>query len=806
MVKEGKSMERGSKLKEWIYSHEPALCPERAELVTRSFQETEGMPMLLRRAKAFEAVLSRMTIYIAPHELIVGNQARRPRSAPVFPEFDVEWIDRELEELPARTLDPFQVDDDTKTALRNIRPYWQGQTHHDRTRSLVRTLLPANWLKAYDFLTHALGEVVSNRRMNDGDGHIIASYGRILKEGLLGTIHQAGSEIRKLNLRNAEDQKKKIFLEALLISCQAAIEFARRYSRQAKTMAGQETDPSRRRELLEIADHCARVPGDPARNFWEALQSCWFIHLLIQIESNGHSISLGRFDQYLYPFYRNDMERGGLRREKAIELLECFWVKCCEIIKFKERVLTQFHSGYPLFQSLTLGGITPDGQDAVNDLSYLGLEVTGRMKAVQPTTVVRISNQTPEAFLMASCRAMLDHGGGLPAFFNDEAAIPMLTSIGLSLEEARDWAIMGCAEAQVAGKFLPATGGTSHVNCLKILEITLNGGMNPSTKLRLFPQKGDLLTFHSYGELWTAFQEQMEFYIGLVPVLDNITSQSYMELTPTPFLSSLVDGRVFYGRDVSEGGGPSYNNQICLGYGLVNAANCLAALKKLVFDEKRISAADLKSVLDSDFAGHRGEMIRQMLFNRGPKFGNNDDAVDPIARDVGNLFARAIRRYPPLRGGVYGPTTQTLSANVPQGMLVGATPDGRKAGQPLADNNSPAAGTDVNGPTAAILSVAKLDHERFSNGTVFNLKFHPSAFKGGDERIRKFVSLIRTFFNLKGLQMQFNVVSAETLREAQENPQEYSNLVVKVAGYSALFIMLDKRLQDQIIERTTHQF
>jgi pyruvate formate-lyase/glycerol dehydratase family glycyl radical enzyme len=791
-------------LKEMVYGHRPALCPQRAEIITDSFRQTEGLPIDLRRARAFEAILARMSIYISADELVVGNQARRPRSAPIFPEFDVDWIDRELDELSDRTLDPFQVDPATKKALKRMSRYWKGKTHHDRARSLVRALLPQDLLGAYDFSTHTIDQVVSNRRMNDGDGHIIAGYERILKNGLLEVVRQAEAEAGKLDLRRDGGQEKKLFLDSVIISCKAAVSFAGRFAREARRLAEQETQPLRRQELLGIAANCEHVPAYPARSFWEALQAVWFVHLLIQIESNGHSISLGRFDQYLYPFYRADRERGILTRDKASELLECFWVKCCEIMKFKERVLTRYQSGYPLFQALTVGGITPNGEEAVNDLSYLCLEVSGRMKTVQPTTMVRIGTDTPERFLLASCRSLLEHGGGLPAFFGDQAAVPMLQSLGMAVEEARDWAVMGCAEAQVAGRFLPATGGTSHVNLLKILEIALNGGTNPSTRRCLFPQDRHLLTFRSYRDVLRSFQRQLESYVGIVPVLDTITARSYAALTPTPFLSALVDGRVEYGRDVSAGGG-TYNNQVCLGYGLANVANSLASLKKILFEEKRLSAEELKTALDGDYAGPRGEMIRQILLNRAPKFGNDDEFVDEIAREVANLFAGAVQRYTPARGGAYGPTTQTLTANVPQGLVVGATPDGRRAGEPLADNNSPVAGTDLHGPTAAMRSVARLDHTRFSNGTVFNLKFHPSVFSGGEKSLGQFAALIRTYFELGGFQVQFNILSAETLAEAQKHPEKYRSLVVKVAGYSAQFVMLDRSLQDQIIQRTLHR-
>ncbi len=791
-------------LKSTLLDHEPALCPERALLLTQSWRETEGQPLLTRRAAALARVLRGMSIYIRPGELIVGNQASQPRAAPFYPEYAAAWLAREIDELPTRRLDPFQVSSETKAALLPVIEYWQGKTHNDLVKSLVQQLLPPEALAAFDFSVFCMNEAWSNLgRSNNGDGHVVAAYGRVIATGFLALSQQARDLCAALDLRRPESLAKKLFYQAVIASLEAAIDYAARYADLAERLASEATDQARRAELLQVAAACRQVPAHPARTFAEAVQFYWFLQVLIHVESDGHSISPGRFDQYLYPYYQADLAAGRLTREQALELVECFWIKCCEINKAREWNSVHFMSGYPLFQTVTLGGQTPDGRDASNDLSYVCLEATGNLQLPQPTVVVRVHDGSPDEFLLAAARCVLRHGGGMPGFFSDEVTVPALLNVGLKLEDARDWCVMGCSEFQVAGKFNTGTGGLCHVNTLKILELALNGGTNPYTGHRPCPGEGDLSTFRSFDEVLAAFRRQLSYYLSLVPIMDGITCGAFAELTPTPFLSALLDYRLEIGVDVSQGGGPNYKNLQSFAMGVTNVADSLAALKKLVFEEQRLSGAELLAVLRGDFAGPRGEEIRQLLLNRAPKYGNDDDYVDLLAAQVFREFAHEIRQYTPPRGGYYGPTTQSLTANVTYGQRVGATPDGRHARAPLADNSSPSPGADKNGPTAVLKSVAKLDHVLASNGTILNLKFHPSALNG-EERLRKFVALIRTFVDLKGMQVQFNVVSADVLREAQAHPEQYRNLVVKVAGYSALFSTLDKELQDQIIARTTH--
>jgi pyruvate formate-lyase/glycerol dehydratase family glycyl radical enzyme len=792
-------------LKDTLLAVEPALCPERAVLLTRSWRETEGQPVVIRRAMGFARILREMSIYIRPGELIVGNQASTPRAAPVFPEYAVRWIREELDELPKRPIDRFAVSEETRAALSPVCGYWEGRTYQDRVTAVTRHSLPAELAAAFDFRLSTLNQVITNlSRLSTGDGHIIANYQRAMQVGLRSLIDEARRLAAALDMARPESIDKKLFYEAVAISLEAAIEFAARFAALAERQAAGESDPSRRAELLGIAEVCRRVPAHPARTLREAIQAYWFVHLLLQIEANGHSISPGRFDQYLFPYYAADLALGRLTREQALELVECFWLKCNEVNKVREWAYTQYMSGYPMFQTVTLGGQTREGLDAVNDLTSVCLEATGNLKLAQPTVVVRVHGGSPDEYLLEAAHCLLRHRGGMPGFFNDEVGVPLLLRLGVTLEDARDWCVMGCSEPQVAGRFNTGTGGASHVNLLKVLEIALNGGTNPTTGLRPCPEARDLRTFGSFVEVREAFRRQLGYYVSVLPTLDNITSLAYAELTPTPFLSAVIDHRLEIGRDVSQGGPPNYHILVQHAYGLANVANSLAALKRLVFEEKRLTGAELSEALAANFAGPGGEEIRQLLLNRAPKFGNDEDEVDLLAREVANEHVREVTKFQPVRGGVVGPSTQSLTANVPVGATVGATPDGRRAGEPLADNNSPTPGTDVNGPTAVLKSASKLDHILLSNGTILNLKFHPSALEG-EAQLRKFLAMIRTFFDLKGFQVQFNVVSADTLRDAQVHPDRYRNLVVKVAGYSALFSTLDRKLQDQLIARTAHE-
>ena len=795
---------RTQQLKKQVMESAHEICPDRALAITRSFQETEGKPVVIRRALAFKKILEEMRIYILPGELIVGNQANKPKAAPLFPEFGVEWLSKELDHLPKRRFDSFKVSKETKKAVGTVIDYWKGKTHQDLVIEKTKYSLPDTIKDAYNFTNYSLNQVVCNAsHTSTGDGHIIADYEKILETGLDGIISEVKTALSGVDHTNPDDLEKKLFWEAAIISCDAVIQFAKRFSNEAKKLSKKHRG-KRREELLRIAEICEKVPAKPAENLWEALQSYWMVHLALQIESNGHSISFGRFDQILYPYFEIDLRQNNITWDEALELIECFFIKSCEPAKVREWVYTEYMSGYPMFQTLTLGGRTKTGEDAASDLTYLALEATRNLKMEQPTTVLSVHNGTSDDLLLEATKTLIEHGGGFPGFFNDEVTMPLLLNLGqgITLEEARSWAVVGCCEPVIPGKFNTITGGVCHINLLKVLEIALNDGLNPSTGVRLCAGKGKLSDMTSIEDLLDAYEQQLAYYCQYIPLFDTITSSAYADLTPTPFLSSVINGRIKLGKDVSQGGGDeNYNVMLLHAHGAPNVGNSLEAVKKLVFEDKKISVDELESALASNFKGY--ERMRQRLIRQAPKFGNGDLSVDNLVKESINALVREMRKYKPARGGCYGPSTQGLTTNVPDGRVVGATPDGRIAGEPVADNNSPTAGTDTSGPTASMTSVSRLDHTLVSQGTIFNMKFHPLTLQG-KSKMKKFISLMRTYFDMSGFQVQFNVISPEMLKTAQKYPEKYGDLIVKVAGYSARFSSLDKDLQDQIIYRTLH--
>ncbi len=795
-----------------MQSYKPSLCPERCLIITQSYKKTEGSPQVIRRAIALKEILENMSIYILRGELIVGNQASKPKAAPLFPEFSVSFLVKELDELPNRLHDPFEVDERVRDAVLKIVPYWNGKTHEDRVIYLTKLMLPDEVARAFDYDGFILNDVVyAGVRKASGDGHIIPNYRKILSVGLTGILEEVDNELKRLDLSDPNAFKKRTFLEAIRIVYEGVLNFVKRYSGLAKELAREEEDSVWRDELVKIAEVCENLVKGPPRTFREALQLIWFIHLILHVESNGHSVSLGRLDQYLYPFYEKDLKEGRITRNEALELVKCFLVKMNTLNKVRPWSETRYKSGYPLFMTITLGGQTTEGDDAVNDLTYLFLDALAETKLPQPTIVVRVHSKTRDDLHIHAVKTLIKHGGGLPAFFSDEVIIPALINIGVPIEDARDYAIAGCSEAVVPGKSLPFTGGDCYFNLLKLLEITLNGGCNPRTNVCLYRTK-EPNEIKSMEEFMEEFRKQLAYYAQFIVPLTSVTSATDADLNPTPFASSLIDYRIELGADISEGGGPNvrYSHTIIQGHGIANVVNSLYSIEDLVFKRKLVTLNELRNVLLSNWAGALGDRLRRIVLSL-PKYGNDVDDVDRYAKLVAKMFYDEIaRKYKPWRGGVFGLSLQGLTANVPEGEVTGATPDGRLAGEPLADNASPHPGTDKKGVTATLKSFAKIDHTLFINGNILNVKFHPSAlvdqFGSIDyERARRFSQLLKTFLvDLKGFQVQFNIVSADVLRMAQKEPGKYPNLVVKVAGYSAYFVMLDKKLQDQIIARTEH--
>ncbi len=784
-VAETKPTARVERVKERFLTQTPEICPERAKLITESYKETEALPIIMRRAKAFEKILAGMSIFIEDDELIVGNQCSKPRSTPIFPEFSTQWLVEELDRLEKRTADVFLISKETKAILRDeVFPYWAGKTNQEYATSLMTP----EALAAQGAGVFTVGNYYFN-----GVGHICVDYAKVLAGGLEAIIAEAEEAKAGLSTADAADMQKRQFLDALVISNQAVIAFANRFADEAEVLASS-AGAERKAELLEIARICRKVPAKPAEGFKEALQSFWFIQLVLQIESNGHSISPMRMDQYLYPYYEAD--QGKLSPEQIQELCDLLWIKMAGINKVRDEGSTKAFAGYPMFQNIIVGGVDRQGHDATNELSLILMQATANTSLYAPSLSVRIHEGTPTVFWKKAAEVSR-LGLGSPAWYNDRVVIPAILSRGLTLEDARDYGIIGCVEPQVGGK-TEGWHDAAFFSMSKVLELALNDGFDPLGKKQLGPQTGTVSDFNSFDDVVAAYQKQMEFFVELLCHSDNAVDLAHAKNVPLPFLSGMVEDCIGRGKSVQEGGA-IYNFTGPQGVGVANVGDSLAAIKKFCFDEKLITLPDLKEAMDNNFEGF--EDLRQMLLNRGPKYGNDDDFADNIAVAATDIYCAEVQKYCNPRGGIFQPGLYPVSANVPLGTIVAATPDGRKCGEPLADGVSPQGGFDTSGPTATVCSVAKLDHTVASNGTLLNQKFLPESL-AGEKGLEKLIAVTDTFFKRGGFHVQYNVVSRELLEEAQANPEDYRGLVVRVAGYSAFFTVLDKAIQDDIISRT----
>ena len=829
--------DRIPKLVENLYAKMPEIESARAILITESYRQTENEPMVIRRAKAFAHILENIPIVIRDLELIVGSTTIAPRGCQTYPEFSYEWLEAEFDTVETRSADPFYISEKTKQELKEANAYWKGKT----TSELATSYMEPETLLAMEHNIFTPGNYFYN-----GVGHVTVKYGEVLAIGFSGIKAKAQAELDKLCLADGDYQKKSRFLEAVMISCDAAIEYARRYARLALKEAEECTDPVRKRELLQIAQNCANVPEKGATGFYEACQSFWFVQQLLQIESSGHSISPGRFDQYMYPYYQKDMESGKITREFAQELMDCIWVKLNDLNKCRDAASAEGFAGYSLFQNLIAGGQNEEGIDVTNDLSFMSIQASMHVFLPQPSLSVRVWNGTPHEFLIRAAE-LTRTGIGLPAYYNDEVIIPSLMSRGLTLRDARDYNIIGCVEPQKSGK-TEGWHDAAFFNMCRPLELVFSNGMDKG--VRIGPATGNVEDMTTFEQFYDAYKKQMDYAIQLLVNADNAIDMAHAERCPLPFLSSMVDDCMKVGKTVQEGGAV-YNFTGPQGFGVANMADSLYSVKTLVYDEKKITMGELKEALATNYgkglgaedvaamtakianelkeAGKtigekevaailntvvaaseapevkaNGERILKLI-EEVPKFGNDIPEVDAFARDVAYTYTEPLQNYKNPRGGSFQAGLYPVSANVPLGAQTGATPDGRLAYQPVADGVSPSAGKDVNGPTAAANSVSRLDHYIASNGTLFNQKFHPSALSGRNG-LENFVGLIRSYFDQKGSHMQFNVVSRETLLDAQKHPEKYKHLVVRVAGYSALFTTLSRSLQDDIIRRTEQGF
>jgi formate C-acetyltransferase len=775
----------------------PAICPERALLITESYRETEGQPMVLRRAKALERILANMSIFIEKDQLIVGNQAGQVRAAPIFPEYSIDWVIEELDQFDQRSGDVFAISEDTKEKLRGIQAFWQGKTHQE---AVYADISETNMAAQRQNVIHRGGISMS------GDGHIIPNHEKVLALGYRGLQSQVQENLQRTDL--TEEQRD--FYQAAEISLGAAIHFARRYAELAAELARQESDPQRKAELEQIAAVNRRIFEGKAQSFHEALQVVYYCHLIMMIESNGHSFSFGRFDQYVYPYYQADIEAGRLTNQQALELITLFFIKLNSLNKVRPWDHTEFGVGYPLYSNLMVGGIKADGTDGTNPVTYLSLRAMDLTRLPEPNLSVRYWAGSPRSLLNESAR-LIREGFGMPSLFTDETVIPAMMSIGLPEEVARDYASMGCVEVAIPGRWGHRATGMTYINFGKILEIVLNNGTDPASGIQLMSVNGQPdreVRFNSYDEVWEAWKKFLKFYTDLAVESDAICDRHLKVFDADPFGSSLVDKSIERGKTLKNGGGEfDFVSQSTIGTSIIGDA--LAVVKKLVFDDQSVTFEQLRAALDANWEGAENQKIRKLAL-AVPKFGNDEDYVDEIVADVYDSYLDLLPGYHNARYGQgpigcgYTMSTSNISSYVPYGMDVGATPDGRYAGQPVNEGASPCLGADKQGPTAVLKSVSKLPNQRMAGGQLLNMKFSPNVLKG-DDNLEKFIALLEANRLLGNFHIQFNIVDSAELRDARLHPEKHPNLMVRVAGYCALFTSLIPEVQDAIIARTEQQ-
>ncbi|RXW27302.1 formate C-acetyltransferase [Enterobacter ludwigii] len=760
---------RTQRLKDALFANPREISLERALLYTASYQQTEGEPVMLRRAKATAYILDHVNIAIRDEELIAGNRTVKPRAGIMSPEMDPYWLLKELDQFATRPQDRFDISDEDKRIYREVLyPWWEKRSMKDFINSQMT-----------DEVKAAVGtQIFSVNQTDKGQGHIIIDYPRLLNNGLGALVE----EMREHCTRDTENT----FYAAALILLEASQRHILRYAVLAEDVAAI-SHGSRREELLKIAENSRHNVQHKPQTFWQACQLFWYMNVILQYESNASSLSIGRFDQYMLPFYQASLSQGD-DPSFLKELLESLWVKCNDVVLLRSTSSARYFAGFPTGYTALLGGLTESGRSAVNVLSFLCLDAYQSVQLPQPNLGVRVNELIDRPFLLKTAET-IRLGTGIPQIFNDEVVVPVFLNRGVSLEDARDYAVVGCVELSIPGK----TYGLHDIamfNLLKVMEIAMQENEG----------NADL----SYEELLRHIRAKINHYIALMVEGSNICDIGHRDWAPVPLLSSFISDCLVTGRDITDGGA-RYNFSGVQGIGIANLSDSLHALKGLVFEQQRLSFDELLAVLKANFATPEGEKVRARLINRFEKYGNDIDDVDNISAELLRHYCKEVEKYRNPRGGQFTPGSYTVSAHVPLGAVVGATPDGRLAGEQLADGGlSPMLGQDMQGPTAVLKSVSKLDNYLLSNGTLLNVKFTPATLEG-DAGLQKLADFLRAFTQLKLQHIQFNVVNADTLREAQQRPQDFAGLVVRVAGYSAFFVELSKEIQDDIIRRTAHQ-
>ncbi len=793
----GALTERMKQFREEILDEKPYIDAERAILATKAYRENLNQPRVMARARMLKTILENMSIYIEDKSLIAGNQATKNRNAPIFPEYTMEFVMNELDLFEKRDGDVFYITEETKQQLREIAPFWEN----NNLRARGEALLPE---EVSVFME--TGVFGMEGKLNAGDAHLAVNYSRILSDGLKGYEKRALECKAALDLTDPDSIDKYVFYNAVLTVIEAVHNFSLRYSNLAKELAEKEENSARKAELFEMSRICAKVPYEPVESFREAVQSVWFIQVILQIESNGHSLSYGRFDQYMYPYYSKDIKEGKIDESEALELLTCLWIKTLTVNKVRSQAHTLSSAGSPMYQNVTIGGQTADKKDAVNALSFLVLKSVAQTRLTQPNLTVRYHANIDKRFF-DECVEVMKLGFGMPALNNDEIIIPSFIGWGVKEEDAYNYSAIGCVETAVPGKWGYRCTGMSYINFPRVLLCAMNNGVDLTSQKRFTKGYGYFTEMESYEELLAAWDKTVREMTRYSVIVENAIDKASERDVPDVLCSALTDDCIGRGKTIKEGGAV-YDFISGLQVGIANMADCLAAIKKLVYEEKKITREELWNALLDDFKSPENQNIQEMLINEAPKYGNDNDYVDKLIVEAYDSYIDEIKKYPNTRykrgpiGGIRYAGTSSISANVGQGMGTMATPDGRNAFEPLAEGCSPAHNTDKNGPTAVFKSVSKLRTEKITGGVLLNQKMTPQMLST-DENKQKLEMLIRTFFNrLHGYHVQYNIVSKETLIDAQNNPEKHKDLIVRVAGYSAFFNVLSRKTQDDIIGRT----
>jgi formate C-acetyltransferase len=800
--------DRTKRLRDEIIDTVPQICPERARYFTESMKKTQGLPIAIRRSMAFENIMDNMSLYVRDGQLLAGNTVRTPRAAGVYPEYSVEWIYEELEGNPyylnERPNDIYEIDEVTQKEIVGIMDFWRDKTLH----ASLRQILPGDAKTAWDIVAIDDDWVSAN-----GLGNLMPNYETLMETGIRGQIDRTKAEIAKLDLREPGAAKKKFFLDSVVRSNEAVIRFAHRYADFLESLAKKEENPDRKKELKIMAENCKWVPENKPRTFWEALQFVFFIHAAIQVETNGLAVSFGRFDQFLYPYYTDDIKKGKLTRAFALELVENFLIKVNEINILRSWYGAKIFPGYHMAINLCIGGQTRDGKDAVNDLSYIVLDATANMKLPKPSVSAKWFPGTSDKFLDRCLQVIQEHKGGQPALYNDLCVMRILKNMGVSDDDAWNWAPVGCIEASIPGKWDFACKGP-RLNIAKIFEFALHNGRDPKTGVQLLPGKGDMTVFNSTEEVLAEFKRQLHYYMDLQVITEHMNDEMHIQHDICPFHSSLIEDCIGRGKDLIEGGS-IYSADGGPTVGAISASDALSAIDYAVFREEWITMDQLYHALLTNYEDNTtqptGEEIYQYLNNKAPKFGNDDDRADKwavaVTDYIGSTYMKDFKNSRYGKGPIpacYTFSQSSVTACIAFGQLISALPDGRKAGTPVNNGVSPATGAEKNGLTANINSGCKLPSIWFQKGAIFNVRLMPDQLtsqKGRD----LIAAAVKTYFEHYQYHIQFNVHSNETLLDAQVHPEKYKDLIVRIAGYSAFFTPLNESLQEDIIKRAELQ-